>query len=209
MKLISKENGDEYVEVAGHDTYRNTRGIAGAGLGLGIAGTALGLLNGGLGLCGRNGNAWGRGAAFGAEIATEKEDKCELISGMWQLAYNGALGRAADREKTYENFASLYREVIDNDFRNYKFSRDSFDVTAQKIADLDKKVAVLEAVRPYQDRIICGMIENVAERGKFDLFARTAYMINGQVVLPSTPTVTGYGSYNRCCPAATTTAPAA
>jgi hypothetical protein len=38
----------------------NTRGIAGAGLGLGIAGTALGVLNGGLGnVLGNNG--WGTG----------------------------------------------------------------------------------------------------------------------------------------------------
>ena len=38
----------------------NTRGIAGAGLGLGIAGTALGILNGGLGnVLGNNG--WGTG----------------------------------------------------------------------------------------------------------------------------------------------------
>lgn len=37
----------------------NTRGIAGAGLGLGIAGTALGVLNGGLG--GILGNGWGGG----------------------------------------------------------------------------------------------------------------------------------------------------
>ena len=37
----------------------NTRGIAGAGLGLGIAGTALGVLNGGLGNI--LGNGWGGG----------------------------------------------------------------------------------------------------------------------------------------------------
>ena len=44
------------MEIERHD---NTRGIAGAGLGLGIAGTALGVLNGGLG--GILGNGWGGG----------------------------------------------------------------------------------------------------------------------------------------------------
>ena len=39
--------------------HNNTRGIAGAGLGLGIAGTALGVLNGGLGNI--LGNGWGTG----------------------------------------------------------------------------------------------------------------------------------------------------
>lgn len=41
MKLINKENGEELVEVGSHKEYAS-KGVAGAGLGLGIAGTALG-----------------------------------------------------------------------------------------------------------------------------------------------------------------------
>lgn len=48
MKLINRENGEELVEVGSHKDYAS-KGVAGAGLGLGIAGTALWLLSGGLG----------------------------------------------------------------------------------------------------------------------------------------------------------------
>lgn len=40
MKLINRENGEELVEVGSHKDYAS-KGVAGAGLGLGIAGTAL------------------------------------------------------------------------------------------------------------------------------------------------------------------------
>lgn len=48
MKLINRENGEELVEVGSHKDYAS-KGVAGAGLGLGIAGTTLWLLSGGLG----------------------------------------------------------------------------------------------------------------------------------------------------------------
>lgn len=78
MKLINRENGEELVEVGSHKDYAS-KGVAGAGLGLGIAGTALWLLSGGLG-GGLFGNRFGAAgaAALGAESTVEKEDKCEL-----------------------------------------------------------------------------------------------------------------------------------
>lgn len=89
MKLINRENGEELVEVGSHKDYAS-KGVAGAGLGLGIAGTALWLLSGGLG-GGLFGNRFGAAgaAALGTESVVEKEDKCELVNGMWQLAFNG------------------------------------------------------------------------------------------------------------------------
>jgi hypothetical protein len=97
MKLINKENGEELVEVGSHKEYAS-KGVAGTGLGLGIAGTALWLLSGGLG-GGLFGNRAGVAAAagIGAEGIAEKEDKCELINGMWSLAYNGQNARFNDR----------------------------------------------------------------------------------------------------------------
>lgn len=38
----------------------------------------------------------------------------------------------------------------------------------------------------------------VAEHADFNLWRRTCRMISGEVVLPNTPTVTGYVSYNPC-----------
>lgn len=155
MKLINRENGEELVEVGSHKDYAS-KGVAGAGLGLGIAGTALWLLSGGLG-GGLFGNRFGTAgaAALGAESTVEKEDKCELVNGMWQLAFNG------------------------------------------------------QTARPYQDALIQSDIRRVAEHADFNLFRRTCRMITGELVLPNTPTVTGYPSYNPCRVDNSTSTPAA
>ena len=74
-----------------------------------------------------------------------------------------------------------------------------------KIADVEKKVDVMSAVRPYQDALINAKIDNVALVGDFNLARRTCRMITGELVLPSTPTVTGYPSYSPCNPVAAPT----
>ncbi len=109
MKLINKENGEELVEVGSHKEYAS-KGVAGTGLGLGIAGTALWLLSGGLG-GGLFGNRAGVAAAagIGAEGIAEKEDKCELINGMWSLAYNGQNARFNDRQTINAEMFGLYK----------------------------------------------------------------------------------------------------
>lgn len=111
MKLINRENGEELVEVGSHKDYAS-KGVAGAGLGLGIAGTALWLLSGGLG-GGLFGNRFGAAgaAALGAESTVEKEDKCELVNGMWQLAFNGQTARNAQ----YHDNIELYKEWFGED----------------------------------------------------------------------------------------------
>ena len=78
MKLINRENGEELVEVGSHKDYAS-KGVAGAGLGLGIAGTALWLLSGGLG-GGLFGNRFGAGTVeikipfINKAIALDKDD---------------------------------------------------------------------------------------------------------------------------------------
>lgn len=97
MKMIDTETGHEMVEVSGHDKKEYaSKGVAGTGLGLGIAGTALWLLSGGLG-GGLFGNRMGAAGAVAAGV--EKEDKCELINGMWSLAFNGQTARCNDRHQ--------------------------------------------------------------------------------------------------------------
>lgn len=100
----------------------------------------------------------------------------------------------------------LYKSQIDSDFTLYKGQRDDKDQLLSKINEVDKKVDMMAAVRPYQDALINAKIDNVALVGDFNLARRTCRMIQGEVVLPNTPTVTGYPSY--CCcsntPAATT-----
>ena len=158
MKLINRENGEELVEVGSHKDYAS-KGVAGAGLGLGIAGTALWLLSGGLG-GGLFGNRFGTAgaAALGAESTVEKEDKCELVNGMWQLAFNGQTARFNDRNQINAEMFGIYKSQVDADF---------------------------------------------------NLFRRTCRMITGELVLPNTPTVTGYPSYNPCRVDNSTSTPAA
>lgn len=101
----------------------------------------------------------------------------------------------------------LYKKQVDDSFSLYKGQRDDKDELISKINEVDKKVDMMAAVRPYQDALINAKIDNVALVGDFNLARRTCRMIQGELVLPSTPTVTGYPSYNICgCPAPTTPA---
>ena len=94
----------------------------------------------------------------------------------------------------------LYKNHVDDSFALYKGQRDDKDALIAKINDVEKKVDVMAAVRPYQDALINAKIDNVALVGDFNLARRTCKMITGELVLPSTPTVTGYPSYSPCNP---------
>lgn len=163
MKLINRENGEELVEVGSHKDYAS-KGVAGAGLGLGIAGTALWLLSGGLG-GGLFGNRFGAAgaAALGAESTVEKEDKCELVNGMWQLAFNGQTARFNDRNQINAEMFGIYKSQVDADFGLYKSTRDSFDITNARVGELEKQVAVLfgeDNIENIKDKIIESAIVN-------------------------------------------------
>ena len=168
------------------------------------------MLSGGLGggLFGNRAGLAGA-AAIGAEGIAKKEDKCELINGMRTLAFNGQTARFNDRQTINAEMFGLYKSQVDADFALYKNQRDGFDVTNARVSELEKEVAVLRATRPYQDALIQAAITRVAEQADFNLFRRTCRMITGEVVLPNTPTVTGYPAYNSySCPAQSAPAPA-
>lgn len=156
MKLINRENGEELVEVGSHKDYAS-KGVAGAGLGLGIAGTALWLLSGGLG-GGLFGNRFGAAgaAALGAESTVEKEDKCELVNGMWQLAFNGQTARFNDRNQINAEMFGIYKSQVDADFGLYKSTRDSFNFKYDPIlenpfrSEIDYNKEIDERVRQLQ-----------------------------------------------------------
>ena len=56
----------------------------------------------------------------------------------------------------------------------------------------------MQAIRPYQDALINAKIDNNALVADYNLSRRTCRMIEGQLVLPNSPEVTGYTSYNTC-----------
>ena len=227
MKLVETDNAKTFMSVEGteHHKEKASKGLAGTALGFGIAGTALGLLNGGIGLGGVFG---GKPCPNGQPVNVvsendlylerkECEDMMNITNGMWQLAYNAQNTRFSDRQTINQEMFGIYKSQVDSDFGLfktqieadfglYKGYRDSDDAIRReydaKFNYLDKELAVLKATRPYQDALIQCEINNVAKDSAYNLERRTCKMITGQVVLPSTPTVTGYGSYNPCNPTA-------
>ena len=139
-----------------------SKGVAGAGLGLGIAGTALGLLalsrNGrGIGLFGNSGtpenvniNTTSLSGGNGVSSPTafqawtkECDDALALTNEMWRLRVDGLNNAKEAREvDVNEKFQlwksqidadhSLYRSQIEADFGLYKSTRDSFDIMTAK-----------------------------------------------------------------------------
>ena len=175
---------------------------ANAGLTTGIIGTALGgilamkdgLFNGIFG-GGSNNCSSDAGVPHG-ERYNERKEQQDYIE-LTKQYYESVIANQAD---VSQKFFSLYKMNVDNSFGLYKGQRDSKDELISKINEVDKKVDMMAAVRPYQDALINAKIDNVALVGDFNLARRTCRMITGELVLPSTPTVTGYASYNPCAP---------
>ena len=201
-----------------------SKGLAGTALGIGIGGLALALLNGnGRGVFGSLGNGMpdnvnintygGMTASNTAPTALEvmeKEcaDEVKLLPDMFGLKLDTAIKFYAMRETDIaEKFSmykgandainaenrramqaefSLYKSQIDADFGLYKNQRDQYDALQAKYCDLDKKVAVMEALTPYKEKLMMAYVNE-----------KTCNCLRGQLVLPSTPVISGYGSY--CC----------
>ena len=161
----------------------------------------------------------------------ECEDVLALTNEIWGLKVNTQNQMYAHRNTDVAEKFQLYKSQVDADFGLYKSTRDAldamtakhnadvfalykgnrdgFDALAGRIADLEKKVAVSEAVRPYQDKLLQCEISDAFKTSVNYTDRRTCRAIMGELVLPSTPTVTGYASYNPCSCPATATTPAA
>ena len=173
-----------------------------AALTLGIIGTALsgilsmkdGLFNGILG----GGTSAGTGRDCSGlphgELYNERKEQADFV----ELTKQYYEGQIAAQKDLSDKFFGLYKFNVDNSFALYKGQRDNKDELFAKINEVDKKVDMMAAIRPYQDALINAKIDNVALVGDFNLARRTCRMISGEVVLPSTPTITGYGSYTPC-----------
>lgn len=131
-----------------------SRGVAGAGLGLGIAGTALGLLalsRNGFSLFGGGSNvpqnvnintdSTSYGTSYANSIcgpsafqAWEKgcEDALALQGAIYTQALNYQNNRFADRQVLNSELFGLYKSQIDADFGLYKSTRDGFDILSAK-----------------------------------------------------------------------------
>ena len=211
-----------YEEGKKHDDYAS-KATGNAGLTLGIIGTALGagawLLGGGnrnvFGSLGSNMpenvniNTYGANASSNQPTALqvmEKEcaDEVKLLTDMFGLKLDTANKFYAMRETDIAEKFSMYkgatdainaenRRAMEAEFGLYKADRDKNDATNAKIAALETKVAVMEALTPYKEKLMMAYVNEKCCR-----------KIDGQLVLPSTPVVTGYGSYGCNCTAPST-----
>lgn len=205
-------------EVMETHTEYATKGKANAGLTLGIIGTALGgilamkdgLFNGVIG--GSPAPSGGKDCVPHGERYNERKEQEDYIE-LTKQFYEGVIASQANvNQKFFDLYKmnvdtsfGLYKNHVDDSFALYKGQRDSKDELIAKINEVDKKVDMMAAVRPYQDALINCKIDNVALVSDFNLARRTCRMIQGELVLPSTPTVTGYASYSPCNPVAAST----
>ena len=222
-----------YEEGKKHDDYAS-KATGNAGLTLGIIGTALGAgawLFGGnnrsvFGSLGGNMpenvniNTYGANSSSNQPTALqvmEKEcaDEVKLLTDMFGLKldtankfyamretdiaekfsmYKGANDAInAENRRAMQAEFGLYKSQVDADFGLYKNQRDQYDALQAKYSDLDKKVAVMEALTPYKEKLMMAYVNE-----------KTCTCLRGQLVLPSTPVVSGYGSYGCNCTAAST-----
>lgn len=130
-------------------------------------------------------------------------------------------GRLANQRDLTNAFFDAYKRDVDNSFNLYKNQRDGFDLLNgklvdasfnlyknqrdekdelnEKISQLQSKVDIMSAIRPYQDALINAKIDKNALQCDFNLARRTCRMIEGELVLPNSPEVTGYTSYSTSC----------
>jgi hypothetical protein len=127
---------------------------------------------------------------------------------MYDLAIAGMTNATKAREVDVAEKFGLYvnnRDNIDrvngriNDelFSLYKYTRDKDDETNAKIYDLAQQVAINTAVRPYQDALLQTQITNAFKDAINYVDRKTCKMVTGVTVIPTTPTISGFGSY--CC----------
>ena len=109
--------------------------------------------------------------------------------------YKGATDAInAENRRAMKAEFGLYKSQIDADFGLYKNQRDQYDALQAKYCDLDKKVAVMEALTPYKEKLMMAYVNEKCCR-----------KIDGVLGLQSTPTVTVLPSASICgCAAAST-----
>ena len=93
----------------------------------------------------------------------------------------------AENRRAMQAEFGLYKSQVDADFGLYKNQRDQYDALQAKYSDLDKKVAVMEALTPYKEKLMMAYVKE-----------NTCNCLRGQLMLPNTPVLQGFGSYSGC-----------
>jgi hypothetical protein len=201
----------EVVEGAKHAHEIPSMAKANAALTTGIIGTslsgllALGALGVGTGVIG--GKTQCNAGVPSGELYNERKEQADYVE-LTKQYYESQIATQKQIDRSFfdlykmnvDTSWGLYKNHVNDSFALYKGQRDDKDALIAKINEVEKKVDVMSAIRPYQDALINAKIDNVALVGDFNLARRTCKMIQGELVLPSTPTVTGYPSFSPCNP---------
>lgn len=152
------------------------------------------------------------------------ENACEgrlaLTNEMWGLKMNTMTQMYDHRQTDIAEKFSIWKSQVDADFGLYKSNRDSYDAITDKLnaatfglykeqrdnydkmvarlGELETRVAVGAAIRPYQDKLIQCEIEKAYTAGINYTDRKTCRMIQGNLVLPNT-TTTGFQSITCPC----------
>jgi hypothetical protein len=175
---------------------------------------------------GTSGSTWGSPTVFDV-LAKENSDIFDAQKALYDYALLQQSQRYTDRSTLNNELFGLYKSQTDADFALYKFNRDGIDsvnnrltgeifslyketrdkddAIRKELSDLKAQVAINSAVRPYQDKLIQCEIDKAFTAGINYTDRKTCNVLYGQLVLPSTPTVTGYAGANQCgCPTVVT-----
>lgn len=140
----------------------------------------------------------------------ECDDVLALQAGIYDLARNtdGKILGVYQSQNAADFM--LYKSQRDGDdaivakhnqdaFNLYISQRNGDDVLKDRILNLEAQVAVGAAIRPYQDKLIQCEIDKAFTAGISYTDKKTCKAIYGELVLPNTPVVSGYGSYGCNC----------
>ena len=183
-------------------------GAAAGGLALARQGGIGGLLNGG-GAPPQTVVYSGPSTCTAAAFEKECTDILNVTKGMYDLYIVGQQNAAKAREidvaekfglyvNNRDNIDAVNNRINNELFSLYKYTRDKDDETNAKIYDIAQQVAINTAVRPYQDKLIQCKIDEVYTSLINYVDRKTCRLIPGRLVLPSTPTVTGYSADCTC-----------
>lgn len=137
---------------------------------------------------------WGQKVNTLEMMAGQRNTDIAEKFGLYQSQITADFGLYKDNR---DNIDRVNNHINDELFSQYKYTRDKDDEIKAELSALKAEVAKNSAVRPYQDKLIQCEIEKAYSAAINYIDRKTCKMITGVTVIPSTPTITGYGSY--CC----------
>ena len=149
-----------------------SKGVAGAGLGLGIAGTALGLLNGGLGGLGGLGGILGGNGTLAAGLSLNSmAEKDAKIAELTAEKYSDGVGKEVYQQALADN-----KTLRDEMYAYITPIANEAAANRERVAVLETQVKCETEKAALREQIMEGKLreQGLALNGKIDTVAQTA-----------------------------------